>query len=69
MTAKGEEIKKAMEKEYGAKKGESVFWASKNVGKISGVDRADCPVRRYFDAVNRGDSSACENLIKETGGK
>jgi len=28
-----------MVKEYGAKKGESVFYASKNKGTIKGVDR------------------------------
>jgi hypothetical protein len=38
LTSKGEEIKNAMEKQYGEKKGEQVFYASKNAGKISGVD-------------------------------
>lgn len=39
LTSKGKKIKKAMAKEYGAKKGERVFYASKNAGKIKGVDR------------------------------
>jgi hypothetical protein len=38
LTEKGEKIKGAMEKQYGSKKGEEVFYASKNKGKISGVD-------------------------------
>lgn len=38
LTQKGNEILNNMEKEYGAKKGEQVFYASKNAGKISGVD-------------------------------
>ena len=38
LTDKGEEIKGAMAKTYGPKKGEQVFYASKNKGKISGVD-------------------------------
>jgi len=38
LTSKGEEIKQNMAKEYGAKKGEQVFYASKNAGKIKGVD-------------------------------
>lgn len=38
LTAKGTKILNHMEKEYGAKEGESVFYASKNKGKISGVD-------------------------------
>ena len=38
LTSKGTEIKSAMTKEYGPKKGESVFYASRNSGKIKGVD-------------------------------
>ena len=30
----------AMQRNYGAKKGESVFYASRNKGTISGVDKA-----------------------------
>lgn len=40
LTPKGKKIKRAMEKEYGEKKGESVFYASRNKGTIRGVDRA-----------------------------
>jgi hypothetical protein len=38
ITKKGEKIKAAMEKEYGSKKGTSVFYASANKGKITGVE-------------------------------
>ena len=38
LTAKGNKIKSAMTKEYGAKKGESVFYASINKGKIKGAE-------------------------------
>ena len=37
LTAKGKKIKAAMKKEYGAKKGEEVFYASVNKGTIKGV--------------------------------
>lgn len=40
LTAKGEKIKDAMQDQYGPEKGESVFYASKNAGTISGVDSA-----------------------------
>jgi hypothetical protein len=40
LTSKGEEIKGAMEKEYGKEKGESVFYASANKGTIKGVHDA-----------------------------
>jgi hypothetical protein len=39
LTVKGNKIKSAMTKEYGAKRGEQVFYASRNAGKIKGVDR------------------------------
>lgn len=38
LTEKGEKIKGAMKKQYGPEKGEKVFYASKNKGKITGVD-------------------------------
>jgi hypothetical protein len=41
LTPKGEEIKRAMAEQYGPKKGESVFYASKNKGTITGVDSKD----------------------------
>ena len=39
LTEKGKKIMKAMKKEYGTKKGKQVFYASKNKGKIKGVDK------------------------------
>ena len=36
---KGSKIKRAMEEQYGKKKGSQVFYASENVGKIKGVKR------------------------------
>jgi hypothetical protein len=38
LTAKGEKILSGMQKQYGEKKGKEVFYASKNAGKITGVD-------------------------------
>ncbi len=38
LTPKGLEILANMRKEYGAKKGESVFYASINAGKLKGVE-------------------------------
>ncbi len=37
LTKKGKEIMANMKKEYGAKKGKQVFYASANKGKIKGV--------------------------------
>jgi hypothetical protein len=46
LTEKGSKIMSAMKKEYGAKKGEQVFYASRNAGKIKGVDPESRPRRR-----------------------
>lgn len=39
MTKKGKKIMGAMKKEYGAKEGEKVFYASANKGTITGVKK------------------------------
>ena len=39
LNAKGRKIKKQMEKTYGKKKGEKVFYASENSGKVKGVTK------------------------------
>jgi len=39
ITKKGKKILKAMQAEYGKKKGNRVFYASKNAGRIKGVER------------------------------
>ena len=39
LTPKGKKIMKSMKKTYGKKKGEQVFYASKNKGKIKNVDK------------------------------
>lgn len=39
MTQKGEKIMQAMKRKYGKKKGEEVFYASKNKGTITGVEK------------------------------
>ncbi len=39
LTTKGRKIMRAMKREYGAKKGEQVFYASRNKGTIKKVER------------------------------
>ena len=39
LTKKGSKIMRSMKKTYGSKKGESVFYASANKGKIKGVHK------------------------------
>lgn len=49
LTHKGKEIEDAMEREYGSKKGKSVFYASKNKGTIKGVEKGSARHR----AINK----------------
>jgi hypothetical protein len=51
LTKKGSKIMRAMAKEYGPEKGERVFYASRNKGTISGVDRT---IRRPAKRVRKG---------------
>lgn len=39
LTEKGKKVKAAMKKEYGAKKGEKVFYASEKKGIIKGIKK------------------------------
>ena len=39
LNKKGKKIKKAMIKQYGKKKGQSVFYAMENSGKLKGVKK------------------------------
>lgn len=39
LNSKGKKIKSAMKKEYGAKKGAKVFYASENAGKLKGITK------------------------------
>ncbi len=40
LSKKGKKIMKSMKKQYGKKRGEQVFYATKNKGKIKGVKKA-----------------------------
>jgi len=39
LNEKGKKIKRAMRKEYGKEKGDRVFYASENSGKLKGIKR------------------------------
>ena len=44
LTPKGRKILQRMQDEYGAAKGKAVFYASRNKGRITGVDVPDARV-------------------------
>lgn len=39
LTPKGEKVKRAMQKQYGKDKGERVFYATENKGKVKGLTK------------------------------
>jgi hypothetical protein len=39
LTSKGKEVMKSMKRTYGGKKGEQVFYATANAGKLEGVEK------------------------------
>ena len=55
LTTKGKKILKSMEKTYGKKKAEEVFYASINKRKISGVEEIDNKLGRNKPDKKRSD--------------
>ena len=60
LTEKGTKIMNAMKSEYGSKNGESVFYASRNKGRIEGVDKAAGKSHRW-DGSSRGGRRRAKN--------
>ena len=59
LTNKGKEIMRSMKKEYGPKRGERVFYASRNKGTISGVEEM-----KYGGFTSTGDDTKDLELIR-----
>jgi hypothetical protein len=53
LTPKGTKIMSSMKEQYGSEKGESVFYASKNKGKITGVDSTKVTHSRSIPGLGR----------------
>jgi hypothetical protein len=62
LTAKGEKIKGAMEKKYGPKEGEKIFYASKNKGTITGVDMAKTDDNQHMGFTS-GEATKVKELV------
>jgi len=58
LTSKGKKIMASMKKKYGSKKGEEVFYASKNKGTIEGVEKIKENKMKYIDALNHSVNEA-----------
>jgi hypothetical protein len=62
LTAKGEEIKSALQKEYGEAKGEQVLYAGKNKGTFTGIDSV---VSDTVDLTNYSTAQLKKSLAEE----
>ena len=65
LTEKGEKILSNMKSQYGEKKGKEVFYASKNAGKISGVDDAK-PDDNQHMGFTEGFAEPIKKLVSQT---
>ena len=78
LNKKGKEIMKSMKKEYGKKKGEQVFYASKNKGTIKNVEKASkgkmMKVKKVKGALEKASklhaaqAKTLGNVLKAAGG-
>jgi hypothetical protein len=67
LTSKGNEIMSAMKDQYGGKKGESVFYASKNKGTIGGVDYSALDVFLMEGGMSKDDCAAAHDILEAVG--
>jgi hypothetical protein len=66
LTAKGKKILRNMEAEHGEKAGTREFYASRNAGRISGVDQGKAnPAGHYLrvGGLNPGDRSGTNSVV------
>jgi len=72
LTNKGKKIMKAMKKEYGEKKAKAVFYASRNKGKIKGVEKAAMGRAMFKELVSKAPGKGQKTkklIIKKRGPK
>lgn len=62
LTAKGNEVMNAMKQEYGSKRGEEVFYASKNAGTVTGVDAVKMAMNQR-DPIRDGAAVAPQSVF------
>jgi 8-oxo-dGTP pyrophosphatase MutT (NUDIX family) len=67
LTDKGREIMAAMKKEYGETKGERVFYASRNAGRIKGVDGAPWRDHRWPGANDAASNRLAQDRSPDLG--
>ena len=63
LNEKGRKIMKSMKKQYGKKRGETVFYASKNKGVIKGVEKKKTRSKNAMSAIEEVGIPSALNLL------
>jgi len=67
LTPKGKKIMQSMQRTYGGKKGEQVFYATKNAGKISGVEKKAKGGTAGTTGYAKGGKAKSKSRVNEAG--
>jgi hypothetical protein len=65
LTSKGQKILDKMQKEYGSKKGDSVFYASINKGTISGAEGKKSMKKKAVKKVKKATKKLVKKKLKK----
>ena len=67
LTDKGEKIMSSMKRTYGGKKGEEVFYATANAGKITGVEKKAQGGTAGTLGLKKGGKAKSKSRVNEAG--
>ena len=67
LTEKGRKIMDNMQRTYGGKKGEQVFYATRNAGKITGVEETSAAKSAGATGYAKGGKTKSKSRVNEAG--
>ena len=67
LTEKGRKIMNNMQRTYGGKKGEQVFYATRNAGKITGVEETSAAKSAGATGYAKGGKTKSKSRVNEAG--
>ena len=67
LTNKGKNIMESMKRTYGGKKGEQVFYATRNAGKITGVEKTETGKSSGATGYAKGGKTKGKSRVNEAG--
>ena len=67
LTDKGKKIMQSMKRTYGGKKGEQVFYATRNAGKVTGVEETSARKSAGTIGLKKGGKAKSKSRVNEAG--